>query len=222
MNPYVDIHTHQEVLSNKNSISIFSFNPVKNMTFNQNVFFSAAVHPWSVQIENIDWYMCIVRKIAKHQHCLAIGECGLDYLHQVEKSKQHEIFIRHFEISEEFQLPLIIHCVKAWNDIIVLRKKLKPSMPWIIHGFNKSIETANQCLNAGFYLSLGKKATNNRFSQVLKTIPVDRMFLETDETNDLISDIYSTVYQTLGIDYEVFAEQIYQNFNTCFKKFRAS
>ena len=70
---------------------------------------------------------------------------------------QKEVFLAQANLAEETHKPLIIHCVKAWADLIACKKAVKPEMPWIIHGFRGNGELASQLVRLGFYLSFGDR-----------------------------------------------------------------
>ncbi len=216
MQKYIDIHSH--LLSNpENDIfRICSFDPVMDPFFNTEMNFSAGVHPWSVNHQHVDWFVWMVRKLSRNEHCLAIGECGLDYYHSTDPRVQKEIFIRHYEISETSNLPLIIHCVRAFHDLLKLRKELKPEMQWIIHGFSKSSETAKQCLDSGCALSFGKKVLDSAYVKVLKVIPDEMIFFETDDDDVDIRDLYHAFATLRNLKIEDVVLKIKQNFQRCF------
>lgn len=218
MHPVFDIHTHRQVTSENDVIRINSIDPVQNPFFITDRFFSPGVHPWSAHHHHADWFVYLVEKIAKHEHCVAIGECGLDYSHSKDTEIQINVFIRHVEIAEIQQLPLIIHCVGAFHDLLRLRKELKPECPWIIHGFAKSAETAVQCIDAGCFLSFGKKSLSPEYAGVINTIPADKIFAETDDADLDIQDVYNAIAKARGLDTAGISRIISGNVRQCFKK----
>ena len=48
--------------------------------------------------------------------------------------------------------PVVIHCVKAYNELILLKKKLKPKVPWVVHGFNQNEQILNALLKNDFFI----------------------------------------------------------------------
>ena len=74
--------------------------------------------------------------------------------------------------------PLVIHLVKAVDELLKVKRDLRPSNPWIIHGFRGKAALAEEYLKHGFYLSFGEK-----YQEVaLCRVPADRLFIETDES----------------------------------------
>lgn len=142
--------------------------------------YSAGVHPWDTVLpdEEIDLRMERVAYLSRLPQVVAIGEAGLDRLRGTSLDLQREILMRQVAISESAGKPMILHVVKAFPEIIRLRKELKPSQSWIIHGFRGKPQLAEELLRAGFHISLGE-----HFNPVsAAVIPPDRLFVETDES----------------------------------------
>ena len=109
---------------------------------------------------------------------------------------------------------MIIHCVRAYSEIIEVRKKTKATMPWVIHGFNSSVETMRQLLRYDMYISLGEVLYRNESQavEILKNIPFDRLFLETDVSGRDIRDVYAKAAELMKCDIEVLCKQIFDNY----------
>ena len=148
--PYINIHTHS--ISTGNVIGILNVYPSDALP--DHVYLSSGIHPWYTD----DWgnKMQQLTKLAADNRIIAIGECGLDTKSTTPLEMQKKIFIQQVELSEKFKKPLIIHCVKAFNELIQIHKMFKPAMPWILHGFNPNMEIANRCLELQMKLSFGK------------------------------------------------------------------
>jgi TatD DNase family protein len=121
-------------------------------------------------------------------------------------------------ISEEFGLPVILHCVKAYNDIISVRKELRPDQPWILHAYNGNLQVTQQMLKYDFYFSFGKSLMNpaDKLLASINIIPRERIFPETDEENLTIQSVYSRLNKILAMDMNNLKEIIKQNFVNCF------
>ena len=92
-----------------------------------------------------------------NKYCVGIGECGLDFFKKtIDEQKQIHFFSKQIELSEALELPLIIHCVRAFHELFYLHKLYKPKQAWIVHGFNGSLKLATQLLEKGIYMSFGK------------------------------------------------------------------
>lgn len=131
-----------------------------------------------------------------------IGECGLDKCCDTPWTVQMEVFERQIEIAEELRKPLVIHCVRAFNDLMELRKKHRQT-PWVVHGFTGSAELYNQLLNADIEASFGNAILDRRRAKVRETLSKanpNRIFLETDDSGADIKEIYHTAAEIMGTD----------------------
>ena len=175
-----------------------------------NAFFSVGVHPWHVASIRME----VVQSLALNPCVIAIGETGLDKATAKtlqDFSLQHALFLEHIQLSEKIRKPLIIHCVRAWNELLHIRKTVKPSMPWIIHGFRGKAATASQLLEAGLFLSFGAFY----HPEALKIAwEKKRLLAETDDKNISIKEIYCQIADDLHIPLETLAEEIETIFKT--------
>lgn len=203
-----DFHHHK--INNKNGILNLNLDEIPpNETP-----FSIAIHPYFIK-EN--WHSDFekVKELAKNPNCIAIGECGLDAMINIPQSLQEEVFKQHISLSNELKKPLIIHCVRRFQEVIKLCKPAQT--PKIIHGFNKKIELAEDLLKHGFYLSFGKNVLQNvSLQSVIQKIPLERLFLETDDKDFDISELYIKVSELKNTDVKSLEGQILENLRTIF------
>ena len=97
-------------------------------------------------------------------------------------------------------------------------KKLKISVPMIIHGFSKNEQVAKQLIDHGFYLSFGKYLLRNPdLEAVFKSIPNNKFFLETDTIEETLEEVYTLAAKYKNITIEDLIEIINANFKTVFK-----
>lgn len=215
---YIDIHTHHI----PNNTSIIA---VKNILLGVDApditgFFSAGMHPW--YIDEAESTMVSFEELINKDNCLAIGECGLDfqkkYLALYPKEKQKSIFIHQIEIAYKLNKPLIIHCVKCFDALLHIRKQYGNEVPWIIHGFNKNWHTAKTLLDAGFFLSFGTQIIQNqKLADVLKQVPNNRFFLETDDNSQYsIIEVYKKAAQIRSCSVSSVKSEIFHIFEQIF------
>ena len=193
----IDIHTHNTVIADR---TIFNSGTI--YIAGRNI--SIGIHPWHI---GNDWKekFASIAGFAKEKNVVAIGECGFDMLKSPAPIElQEEIFKVHVELSEELQKPLIIHCVKAHDRIIALHKELKPQQAWILHGFRGKPQQALQLVRAGLYISLGEKFN----TESTNAIPMEKLFIETDESSLPLTEIYAAVAAAKGTTKEQLAQQI--------------
>lgn len=178
-----DFHTH-----NQTSFGIIQVDEIDKFSPLPNHFYSIGIHPW--YLNNI--FDKIEFQLNKNgKQILAIGECGIDKLINTTVEKQIEYLIPQIELSEKYELPIILHIVKAFDEIIQLKKQLNPKQKWIIHGFNNYKQT-KKLLDSDFYLSFGYSLLNNtNLQNEFITIPNNRFFLETDNKDVEIEKIYT-------------------------------
>ena len=113
-------------------------------------YFSVGIHPWDADLEIS---FSEFEGMIQNQNCLAIGECGLDKLKGPDLEIQKTIFISQLDLAVKYQLPVIIHCVKAFDELIEICKPYYSKVSLIIHGFNKSSQLAKQLIDKGVYIS---------------------------------------------------------------------
>ena len=211
MADFFNIHTHVSVHPES---EILSLAPEELSTDNRSSYASVGIHPWTLTEENADIQWKALRESIKDKRIVAIGECGLDKLKGPSMELQTAVFKQEAALAEDSSLPLIIHCVKAFNELIQLKKEISPCQPWIIHGFRGKLPLALDCIRHGFYLSIGSHFQEN----TLKAIPLDRLFIETDESEESIESIYQRIAETKGISQQELLEAINKNVREVFFK----
>ena len=182
-------------------------------------FCSIGIHPWDLTAENSErlWGVLqreLERRKSENRPFVAIGEAGLDKLAAAPMELQVEIFERQVALSEDCRLPLIIHCVKAVDELLAVKKRLAPLQPWIWHGFRGKAEQASQLLRHGFYLSLGEHYSQ----EAMREIPASRLFLETDESAPDIRELTRRAAEVRGVDAECLQETLRENVQKVFFK----
>ncbi len=220
----VDIHCHEakptsewQIIS-RDTRQFVSTQP-ENACNTPNAFFSLGLHPWLIKDQDTDAAYKTLDRYHDHPKLLAIGECGLDKCIETPMDRQCEVFEHQIALAEQWQKPLIIHCVKAFEELIHLKKSAKATRPWIVHGFNQHPELAKQLLQHGCYLSLGRSLLNpeNKSAQALKAMPLECLFLETDTANDItIGAIYAAAAKISGLTLDALRRRIFSNFTNVF------
>ncbi len=205
----INIHTHR---STGRQIEVV------NRTFEDLVpeYFSFGIHPWEIEL----WEEKIneMSQVLSEENCLAVGEIGLDKLKGPNLVRQMTIFKQQIQLAEQHKLPVILHCVKAWNELKNLKRELKPKQPWIFHGFSKASLT-KEVLNERIYISLGQAIlTSLSLQNALLNIPLDRLFLETDDASCTIEEIYQKVSELKNIPLSELEKQLEENFKLVFTK----
>jgi len=124
-----------------------------------------------------------IKKLAKNNKVVAIGEIGLDYFKNYSKTdNQKKLFLSLANLAKDLSLPVVIHCRDAQVDVLDV---LKPILPHkiVVHCFSGDEVFLKNCLDLGFFISFTlnityKKALNLR--KLVEIAPLERVFLETD------------------------------------------
>lgn len=197
---FLDFHHHKP-----NQTGIYNLNLDEGIPTEK---FSIGLHPKDIT-ENWKSDFKRIKEISLSENCLAIGECGLDGLISIDEKLQTEIFQSHISWAEEIKKPIIIHCVRRFSQILHFKKS---KVPLIVHGFNKKESIAKELLDTGFFLSFGKAALDNlSLQKIIEDIPIQRMFLETDNADFEISDLYKKVSEIKSISLENLKIQMWEN-----------
>lgn len=181
--------------------------------------FSVGIHPWRINPDKLESEVAFIESQLQSDRCLAVGECGLDKRIDTALELQLEVFKRQLLIAQANKKPVVIHCVAAYAEAMALKNKLGISVPMIIHGFSKSVETAMQLVDHGFYLSFGKYLLRNpELESVFTKVPDDRIFLETDMIAETIQDVYALASKYKKLEINEMKELIGTNFQTVFNR----
>ena len=178
--------------------------------------YTYGIHPWFLNEENHKQLINSVENTVIQPEIIAIGEAGFDRLRGPSPELQSRAFEEQIIISEKISKPVVIHCVRAWDELLAVYKKIKPKMPWLIHGFRGNVELASQLLSKGFYLSFWIDfILRPESKELLKQLPADRIFLETDGADVDIKSIYNKVATDLDLSVDELKSIILKNFNKC-------
>lgn len=138
--------------------------------------YSAGIHPWWTPVADEElwagWEYWL-----RHPQVVAVGECGLDRMRGGDLLLQEEVFMRQAEKAEELHLPVTVHCVRAFDRLLALRRRLRPQVRWTVHGFRGKPALALQLLQAGMDLSFGGRYCAESYALT----PPDRRHRETDD-----------------------------------------
>ena len=131
--------------------------------------------------EDLAW----IEDLAQHPKVVALGEMGLDYhWDKSPKDIQQEVFRKQIRLAKKMKLPIVIHNREATADVIsILKEEGAEEVGGIMHCFSGSAETAIECIDLNFYISLGGPVTfknAKKPKEVAAQIPLDKLLVETD------------------------------------------
>ncbi len=214
MTPFIDIHTHSTTPSANDTITIRNYRVGYDDALPARPF-SAGVHPWdaaTVALSEAERFLNIC-------DCVAIGEIGIDKSKEYTDS-QTPMFEMQLSVAERRGLPIIIHCVKAFEEVMsILGKYELPAV--IFHGYiGNRIQTA-RIAERGYFISAGTRSfASPKTVESLKHFPSDRLFLETDDSTATISDMYDSAAHLLGLESDNLKAILYDNFTKIFPRIR--
>jgi TatD DNase family protein len=212
----LNFHAHQQVPAENEIViqSLFLQNDLIT-THSDRIFFTAGLHPWHADQLSESKIINRLEELIQNESIIAIGETGLDKLKGPDWKTQKKIFQIHIEIANKYNLPLIVHSVKAHNEVLKLKIDLGSKVPWVIHHFNGSKQIALDFIYHGFYLSVSHHINNNnlKLSGYLSELPINKIFLETDDFDIDIKDLYRTAAQKFNISIEKLKKQLVNNLN---------
>ncbi len=148
------------------------------------IYAAVGIHPHNAKDDNEDVYSAI-KELAVNKKVVAVGEIGLDYFHNLSPAElQRETFRKYIRLARELNLPVIIHCRDAFEDIErILREESSERYRGVVHSFSADKEWAQRFMQMGFYISFTGQITYPRSDGLRATVgfvPVEKMLLETD------------------------------------------
>ncbi|KOY85579.1 hypothetical protein AD998_04915 [bacterium 336/3] len=217
MRDFYNIHTHRN--SDVWSLRNITFPQENQDIIQENKWYSVGLHPWFLDKNTIQLSLKEVQETSKNQRVIAIGETGLDRKITIDIDFQKEVFDKHIELSEELHKPLIIHCVKAYSDILEAYKLHNPKQNWIIHGFQGNLETALALQKKGIYLSFGESLLKNeKLQQIFFNIDSHLILFETDISPVSVEIIYQKAIKILNLELEYIQKLIKKNLCNIFQE----
>lgn len=192
MLPYVNIHTHRPTGSG-----------IELRT--------EGVHPWNADMQDV---ATLGERLGNAQ---AVGETGLDFVHGPAQETQFEALRTQLRLARERGLPVVLHCVKAFEPLMRELAECEPRAV-IFHGFIGSPEQARQALAKGYFLSFGERTfASPKTVAALRETPLSQLFLETDDSPVPIAEIYARAAEAKDIPMEELQRATLDNYKRIFE-----
>jgi TatD DNase family protein len=212
--PFYNLHTHK-FTNGANTIELVNQYPWEFV--NDIPKYSIGIHPWYIEENRLESDLQVIEAKLLLPECLALGECGLDKRIEIPMDLQVKVFEKQIALAEQYQKPLVLHLVAAYQELVDIKNRLNISVPIILHGFSKNEQIARQMLDNGFYLSFGKYLLRNpEMKQVFLSVPTDRFFLETDTIEETLEEVYTLAAQYKGITVEALQIEVEANWKKLF------
>ena len=208
---FINVHTH------KPGAGINIVDPCLGEVMlpeNGKAYFSMGIHPLYIDA-TAEEKLKEIGLAAATGKIVAVGECGLDRNSPVSMEVQQDLFGRQAELAARYDLPLIIHGVRAIPELIAVYKKCPSHCKWIMHGFNNRREILQDLLQHGFYISAGRHVMEigSNVYRLLPEIPDNQILIETDNSDFTIEEIYQSVARRKEITVEKLQQIVRTNFD---------
>jgi TatD DNase family protein len=209
----INFHTHLHSSKSK-VIAIQCIDIDNSAVIEKERFYSIGIHPWSANNSYLQEKISQLEPFLLNSNVIALGEIGLDKIKGPSIDIQKKVFTSQIEIAYTHNKPIIIHCVRAWHDLLEIKKNYPNTLPWVIHGFNGNEQLVKQLVEKGFYLSVGHSVLNNnsKISKSITCIPINKLFLETDDSEIAIDEIYQETAKKISMQFNDLEAQLYSNF----------
>ncbi len=178
--------------------------------------YSIGLHPWHINTGSWMQALKTIEQFSKSDTVLAIGECGLDKACDTDLQLQQQVFTAQVCWANEIKKPLIIHCVRAYKEVLSILKKCNNKVPVIFHGFNKNETIAAKILLNGHWLCFGKALFQEKIAAVFAVLPLEKIFLETDDSVIRIEEIFKQAAAIKNISIDELSRQLNKNVSTVF------
>jgi len=214
--PFIDIHTHSAHIE-RGTVTVQNIFPGEKFApFSGRNFYSVGLHPWHISgEEENNEALQLMEEALEFDHVIFVGEAGLDKIVKTDFAEQQRVFEAQAFMAEEYSYPLLIHCVKAYNEILELRKKMNPAMPWILHAYSGGLELTRQLNRPGILFSFGELLFKKdaKVIESFKSLALENIFFETDTHAIPVEAVYKRGAELRGIALETLKTAVWQNFN---------
>ena len=215
MPSYVDIHTHAFPVEGGSAHRIFrAFHQEEQQALAGYAGeCSVGLHPWFLSPGNMQAQWSWLEAALDLPNVRMLGEAGLDLLRGPELEFQQFCFEKQLRWASEKGKPVVIHCVRAFEALKTCVKEAEPKVPLILHGFNRSEKVLASLLPMGYLFSFGAALCRegHPVSQTIRSVPRDRLFLETDDSGLAIEVIYEKAAEILALPLKELKEQVWEN-----------
>lgn len=158
-------------------------------------------------------------KLIKDEKFVALGEIGLDRVCAIDFDLQRKSFSYQLELATDLEIKtVIIHCVRALNEILELTKKSSYKGTLVFHDANFSLNDCQRLIDQGHYLSFGSNLMreNSKANEVFSKLDINHIFLETDDSNLAIEDVYKYAAAKFGVLPDLLCARVLKNFQKLF------
>lgn len=156
---------------------------VEMAALDENMWATVGIHPheaekWSPQVKEK-----LISLIESNKKVVAIGETGLDFFRNLSpREVQIEVFLEQIRLAKQFDLPVIVHCREAFDQVfdLLMAENIRKVL---FHCFTGDLEYATKLWQRGFYTSFSGIVTypkNDYLREVVREAPTEQFLIETD------------------------------------------
>jgi len=217
MERIIDFHTHNlSGSARRDAIASYSLTEIKDCPPGQ--YFTVGLHPWDTAL------FCSTPQILEKKlrnallspYAVGVGEVGLDRLRGGDLRCQEALLRLQLEIAVELNLPVVVHCVRAWSELERVFRDVRFCSRKAIHGFRGKASVLTRLINNGWYLSLGVRSGITE--AFLAQIPRKRLLLESDDTKEPLTGLYRQVATCMHCSVEELETLVAENIRSFFPK----
>ena len=162
---------------------------------------SFGLHPWCINDTPGNWRESLLQHLdeaSKLDKPIGIGECGLDkWIRDYELEAQKSTFAWQLELAAERNLPLSIHCLKAWGTLFAMLKESPgPERGFLLHSYGGPVDMVDAFVELGAYFSFSgyfARPDKSAKLEAFKKVPLGRLLIETDAP-DMVPPVEAIVY----------------------------
>jgi TatD DNase family protein len=172
------------------AIALSNFEKVHALcTADSGLFAAYGLHPMLLAEHEPSHIDTLARWIEREKP-VALGECGLDFfIEGLDRDAQRDYFERQLALAKDFDLPVILHARRAFDDVAAALRRIG-GLRGVIHSFSGSEEQAQQFFKLGFHLGIGGPVTYERAKRlraIVASMPIEWLLLETDSPDQPLS-----------------------------------
>lgn len=178
------------------------------------IYFTAGISPndlansWEEDVQNIEQ---IISNNLENRKLVAVGEIGLDYHYDTDKTMQQEAFKKQIAIANKYNLPIVIHTREAVMDTINILRENPVNKKGIFHCCPLNRELIKEALKLDFYISMAGPVTfknSKNANEIIEMVPIEKILIETDSPYLAPEPVRGTLNNSRNLKY--IAEKIAQ------------
>ncbi|EGU21278.1 hypothetical protein SX4_0633 [Vibrio mimicus SX-4] len=152
--------------------------------FPSTIYYALGFHPLYLDSSSPAHLPELEKALMKAEHaCVAVGECGLDGMINVDAQLQEQMLIAQLALASQARLPVILHSRRTHNRLLQLLKQQRFQQGGVLHAFSGSLQEAHQFVDLGFKIGVGGVITYpraNKTRQTIAALATEHLVLETD------------------------------------------